>query len=295
MQTDSNHKLSVILPTYNGSKYIKDAIESILMQDFDNFELIIINDCSSDNTLEIIEQYAKKDSRIRVFSNSENLKLPKSLNFGFSKATGEYFTWTSDDNIFKQGALKFMVEYLDKNPDADLISCSFDKIDENNNLLMNADNLSSRQSTAYLASYCNVGPCFMYRKTIADKVGGYDSDMFCGEDYDYWCRIAIAGNIHYVKNNFYKYRVQSQNLSSTQVSKLLNNTAVIHQKYANMILEKYKISNEGLADIYYTLWKHEDNSDYVKKAFKACAARALVKFGLYHLRQFPKKIFVNKT
>ena len=83
--------VSIVLPTYNGEKYLADSIESVISQTYKNWELIIINDCSTDKTLEIAQSYAAKDNRIKVYSNDENLKVPKSLNRGFSLANGKYF------------------------------------------------------------------------------------------------------------------------------------------------------------------------------------------------------------
>ena len=103
--------VSIVLPTYNGGKYIRDSIESILNQTYTKWELIIVNDCSIDNTYEIINEYAKKDCRIKIINNPINYKLPRSLNIGFENTDGEYYPWTSDDNIFKRNALKKMVEY----------------------------------------------------------------------------------------------------------------------------------------------------------------------------------------
>ena len=102
-------KVSIVLPTYNGSAFITEAIDSILNQTFSDFELIIVNDCSTDNTFQLCKDYAQKDKRIKLISNSTNLKLPASLNVGFSYATGEYFTWTSDDNYYKDNAIEKMV------------------------------------------------------------------------------------------------------------------------------------------------------------------------------------------
>ena len=110
-------KISIILPTYNGQLYIREAIESVIKQIFKDWELIIVDDCSSDNTLDIIKEYEKLDSRIRVIHNEVNKKLPASLNIGFSYAKGEYFTWTSDDNLYLPSALYRMNLYLDENPD----------------------------------------------------------------------------------------------------------------------------------------------------------------------------------
>lgn len=252
-----NPKISVILPTYNGSKFIKDALNSVLMQDESDFELIIVNDCSTDNSLEIINEYANKDHRIKVINNEFNLKLPSSLNIGYKESRGKYITWISDDNIFKQGALKFMSEYLDSYSNVDLISCAMDFKDENGIVFKKTDKVSSRKSAGQLAGQCNIGACFMYTKEIADKVGEYDSNLFCGEDYDYWCRIALIGNIHYSQKNFYTYRTQSQSLSQSKAKTLNEKTVIIQKKYAEKLLKKYRISRQNKANIFYAIWKNE--------------------------------------
>ena len=119
-------KVSIVFPSFNGSLFIKDSIQSILAQTFEDFELIIVNDCSTDNTLEICTEFAKQDKRVRVISNPHNLKLPASLNVGFSKSKGDYLTWTSDDNVYKPNAIEKMVLALDSNPKVDLVSYNYD-------------------------------------------------------------------------------------------------------------------------------------------------------------------------
>ena len=106
-------KVSIVLPTYNGEKFIKESIESVLNQTFEDWELIIVDDCSTDGTLEIIKEYLKKDYRIHLIHNETNRKLPLSLNIGFRKSMGEYLTWTSDDNIYHADAIEKMFLYLE--------------------------------------------------------------------------------------------------------------------------------------------------------------------------------------
>src|SRR5262245_32445776 len=113
--------VSIILPTYNGSRYIRESIDSCLAQEFSDFELIIVNDCSTDNTPAIIEEYANKDGRIRVLHNQVNKKLPRSLNAGSDIARGKYHTWTSDDNFYAPGALKELVQHLENDLSAGYI------------------------------------------------------------------------------------------------------------------------------------------------------------------------------
>ena len=261
-------KISVIMPTYNGEKYIKEAIESVLFQDEADFEFIIINDCSSDNTPQIINEYAKKDERIKVISNEENLKLPKSLNKGFSIAKGEYLTWTSDDNIFKQKAFSYMSHFLDRNKEIDLISCSMDYIDQNGEFLFSTQNDKNRKGTYWLAGANNVGACFMYRKSIANLIGNYNPDYFLAEDYDYWARIAIYGQIYYSPENFYKYRSHPKSLTATKKATIKEKMALVQQKYSEIILNRANISNAKKAYMYYQMYKNCHRKDYLYSALR---------------------------
>ena len=108
----AGYKVSIVLPVYNGETYLSLAVESILRQTYGNWELIIVDDCSADNSYGIAKSYAKKDPRITVYKNRENKKLPRSLNAGFCMATGDLFTWTSDDNILKPETIERTNLYL---------------------------------------------------------------------------------------------------------------------------------------------------------------------------------------
>ena len=106
--------VSIILPVYNGEKYLEKSINSCLKQTYKNIELIIVNDCSTDNTLSICDFFVKNDTRVKLINNSINKKLPASLNIG-KKAKGNYLTWTSDDNLFKPNAIEKLVNRLISN------------------------------------------------------------------------------------------------------------------------------------------------------------------------------------
>jgi len=107
-------KVSIVMSVYNAQKYLDEAIESILNQTYSNFEFIIINDGSTDKSLEIIENYAKKDSRIIVI-NRENKGLIYSLNEGIRKANGKYIARMDADDISLPQRLEKQVEFMEKN------------------------------------------------------------------------------------------------------------------------------------------------------------------------------------
>lgn len=236
-------KISVILPSYNGERYIAQSIQSIIDQTETDWELIIVNDCSTDKTLQICEDFAKKDKRIHIVSNKINSKLPASLNIGFALAKGKYLTWTSDDNYYKSNALKNMSEYLDKHPKTDLVSMGFDFVDENNNFMYSFEScFKYKRCQPGLLLQCNVGAAFMYRKTIADVVGEYDTYTFCAEDYDYWCRIALNGKIDYTTDNIYVYRMQPNSLTATKQAQIQEKTKYIQRKYAECFFDKFNFT-----------------------------------------------------
>ena len=122
--------VSVIITTYKHQKFIDKTILSIINQTYSNWELIIVNDCSTDSSQSIMMHYAKTDERIKIINNLHNLKLPKSLNVGFKVATGDYFTWTSDDNLLKPDMLKRLCSELDASKEYGLVYSNHDDIDE---------------------------------------------------------------------------------------------------------------------------------------------------------------------
>ncbi len=263
MDRMDNIKISIVLPTYNGERFLADAINSVLCQTEKCWELIIVNDCSTDSTLAIAERYAKADSRIRVFSNAENKKLPASLNVGFREAKGQYLTWTSDDNLYKPHALATMLDYLEAHPETDMVSMNQDIIDEGGKILFDYDKTFKYQrSQAHLLHGCNVGAAFMYRRSVLETVGEYDENVFCAEDYDYWCRIALAGKIDYTEDNVYQYRKNSQSLTALKKSQIEEKTNLIKLKYANLFFDRFKYTQRDKALFWFNMPHYERPEQY---------------------------------
>lgn len=237
-------RVSIVLPTYNRASLLKLAIESIQHQTFSEWELIIVNDGSTDQTEAVIDEYAKTDNRIRKINNPVNKKIPGSLNAGFKVARGQYFTWTSDDNLYKSDALEILASYLDRHPDVDLFSANMDIIDEKGQYVAPwlSPEAAEKRKPQDLVLLCNIGGAFLYRREIAEKVGDYEEKTFCAEDYDYWCRIAIAGNIHYSKQIIYDYRVHSEALTQKLNTHQQCVAKSIQLKYLPQFIERYQMS-----------------------------------------------------
>ncbi|WP_418791073.1 glycosyltransferase [Phosphitispora sp. TUW77] len=204
--------VSIILPVYNGERFLADSIESCLSQTYLNWELIIVDDASTDNTPNIIQRYVNMDTRIYYKQHYTNSKLPAALNTGFKAAKGTYLTWTSDDNCYCRKAIATMVEYLECNPDTDMVYTDYQIIDDQSNLLKY---VKVGMPEGLWKVNC-VGPCFLYKRIIYDKLGDYAEELFLAEDYDYWLRASIIFKMEPLHQNLYLYRMHSNSLTSKE-------------------------------------------------------------------------------
>jgi glycosyltransferase involved in cell wall biosynthesis len=209
--TGSLPKVSIILPTYNGENYIQQSIDSCLNQNYKNIELIIVDDASTDKTLEIIKSY--KDERIKYLRHETNKGLPQALNTGFARATGEYLTWTSDDNYYANEAIEKMLYFLE-NKKCSFVYCDYYKFkDENPSNTQEEIRLSD---VLRLEDYNGVGACFLYSRKVKEYIRDYDPDTFLAEDYDYWIRVSKKFSMCHLNVPLYYYRVHKESLYASK-------------------------------------------------------------------------------
>src|SRR5574341_765066 len=149
-------KVSIVLPTYNGARYLRQSIESCLNQTYKHIELIIVDDGSKDSTPEIVESY--NDPRIKYIKHKKNRGLPNALNTGFANTTGEYLTWTSDDNLYLPQTIEKMVAFIEES------KCSFIFCDY---FAFYGDNMAAKElrllpdQPLFEKGNC-IGYCFLY-------------------------------------------------------------------------------------------------------------------------------------
>lgn len=204
--------ISIVLPVYNGAEHLATSIESVINQTYQNWELIIVNDCSTDDTLKIALNYQKNDARIRVLSNETNLKLPKTLNVGFAEAKGDYYTWTSDDNMYMPNALCRLSQELDSDSSCVMAYSNMTEIDADGKEL----GTYKRSSPENIVVGNVFGASFIYRAETAKQIGEYDANLFLAEDYDYWIRIYCVGKIKHIDESLYYYRRHAGSLTETK-------------------------------------------------------------------------------
>jgi glycosyltransferase involved in cell wall biosynthesis len=220
--------VSIVLPVFNGEKYLSEAVESILNQTYTQFELIAVNDGSTDGSGKILDEYAIRDSRIRVI-HQENQKLPQALNNGFKLARGEYLTWTSHDNRLKPFFLAEMVACLSRHPSWDMVYANMDIIGENGLPLNDSTWFSGYQvpsgsehihlptETSELNTWPNnfIGGAFLYRRRVDDLLAGYSPVQFTREDYDYWMQVNSLLTVRHADfdKTVYDYRFHTDSLT----------------------------------------------------------------------------------
>lgn len=241
-------KVSIVLPTYNGERYIRESLDSIVSQTYEDWELIIVNDCSTDDTFNIVSSYVARDNRIHVINNIENRKLPESLNIGFRAAVGTYFTWTSDDNLYEKDAIFQMSTFLDEHSNIPMVVGNMSVIGENGEALSQWERFQENR----LCAYDNVGACFMYRRSVMQEVGEYDSTRFLVEDYDYWLRIyQHYGRIGHLDQMLYHYRWHGESLTLTKSKDIKRQLSRLRLNHLDFILDHLKTEPQLICQVYY--------------------------------------------
>ncbi|WP_291726106.1 glycosyltransferase family 2 protein [Bernardetia sp.] len=207
-------KVSVVMPVFNGEKFIKMAIESILNQTYKDFELVIINDGSTDSSAEIIQSY--QDERIRFLENEGNRGIFYTRNRLFEEAKGEYIAILDCDDCAEPIRLEKQVAFLDENEEFGLVG-SWITIIDNENTIKGAWQLEHRpERIAAKLLFLNqfAQSSIMMRKEFSELK--YRKEYPPAEDYDLWIRIAHKTRVINLPESLIKYRIHDNNISQTQ-------------------------------------------------------------------------------
>lgn len=229
-------RVSVILPAYNAERFIGEAIDSILAQTYRDFELIIINDGSTDLTPDIIRQYAKKDKRIRFFNNRKNRGLIYVLNMGLRKVRGEYIARMDADDISLPTRFEKQVAYMDANPDVGVLGTVIEAfgIYTGYGIQKPVVELSDFITDNYVAH-----PTVMIRGSVMRKYGfQYNPEYKHVEDYELWMRMVQVTKIHNISEVLLRYRVTGDNVSITNNSEQKERARQLKNVAQQMVLSQ---------------------------------------------------------
>lgn len=218
--TTKKPTVTVFMAVYNGEKYIKEAIESVLAQNYTDFELLIINDGSTDKTLEIIAKF--NDPRIRLLHNDGNQGLTYTRNHGVREAKGEYFAILDSDDIAMPNRLKIQVDYMKANPNVAICGGQAVLIDGDSKE-MRPYRVQSGDSLSHWLVLHNVfiNSTLMIKTAVMREMGGY-REMAPAEDYDLSFRIGLKYRVANLSDKFVLYREHDNNISRVQTEKLSN-------------------------------------------------------------------------
>jgi len=228
-----NPVTSVCVPTYNGAKYFRECLDSILAQTLTEFELLIVDDHSSDDTLKIAQEYADRDARIRVTRNDRNLGLVGNWNRCIELAQGEWIKFVFQDDLIEPQCLEKMVAACEK--DTAIVACQRtflfeESISETTRLkYLNLSSLKEYTQTAWISpsEIChktldNIGQNFigeptvtLIRKSVFERFGLFNPHLIQLCDYEFWLRVGSNTGIVYVPELLASFRIHNESTSST--------------------------------------------------------------------------------
>jgi O-antigen biosynthesis protein len=216
---DINHKgplVSVVMSVYNGDRFVREAVESILSQTFKSFEFIIINDGSTDGTRSILESFT--DERI-VLVHQGNIGLTRSLNKGISLARGKYLARQDADDVSNPERLKKQVVFMEENPAVGLLGSRFEFIDEAGLVTRQAflplENEVLQEKLINICQFCHSS--VLVRKELLDQVGGYREYFKYAQDYDLWLRLSEKCEIRNLPEFLVQWRESGDAISSENI------------------------------------------------------------------------------
>ena len=278
--------VSIILPAYNASLTIRDTIKSILNQSFKDFELIIINDGSTDGTVEVLRKFT--DDRIRLF-NFKNRGLPESRNRGIKKAKGKYISFIDADDMWVQQKLEFQYNALLSNPDCDVAYSWTLFIDESGTIL---HPLRTTKYNGYVfehlicSNFIGSGSNILATRGAIKKTGYFNTEYKSSEDWDYYLRLSKSFKFVYVPKFQILYR-QSPNSMTNNIGLIeseairVTNDTFNNIKDLDIKKKPISISNIKLYSAYLYLTR-QPKGIWKRKVFLKCCQS---------LRLYPQNLF----
>lgn len=247
-----NDKVSIVIPVYNDEKHLRYAINSALEQTYQNKEIIVIDDGSTDSTPEIIKEY---DDKIFSFHKT-NGGIASALNYGITMMNGTWFKWLSSDDLLKPNYLETMMENVDINePDKTIFYCSYNRINDSGKILstleepdLNTKFLSYR-NTVLLDHFYGNGSTTLIHKNFFDLCGLFDESLGFQEDYELWLRacLVFGCKLHLVKFNGLDYRIHENQMTEKlnlgeSVKKSEEIREMVLSKLPDYLIDEYRKS-----------------------------------------------------
>ncbi len=295
--------ISVIMSVYNGETYLCEAIESVINQTFKNWELIVINDCSTDSTAEILADFSAKDERIKVYTNEVNLRLPTSLNKAISLSTGKYIARMDADDICLPDRFEKQYKFMEENDDVALSSCRFMTV--KNGVYMSGGAGGRCDNDALRAMLLVSNPILhpgVIAKSRVMKELNYDTTLTCTEDLELWTRMATGNHkIEILPECLLIYRLHDKQITSTTRQKQHTEVLKIQEKYYGALVEKMdeQMQQFYISGIYFTdaadIHKFSEYAKWLKKVSAKSFKKNTINYVLLEVLAEYKRCGVQKT
>ena len=227
--------VTVYITNFNYGKYIKQAIESVLNQSFQDFEIIIIDDGSTDNSKQIIESFSHNSKIQVIFQQNKGLNVTN--NIALRVAQGRYIMRLDADDYLEKNALELMSEVLEKDAELGLVFPDYYMVDASGDL-MNIEKRHSFEKEVSLLDQPAHGACTMIRKKFLQSLGGYDEQFKCQDGYDLWIRFTAKFKVTNINTPLFYYRQHGENLTSNE-NRILDTRAAIKEKFIANNISNY--------------------------------------------------------
>lgn len=279
-------KVSVIIPTYNRAHFIAGAIESVLAQTYKDYELIVIDDGSTDATAEVMKAYHGK---LRYVPH-ENRGITSNMNMGVAEAKGEYFAMLGDDDLWLPDLLETQVTVLEKDPKLAFVCSGTHFINEQGKITKTASRGALRNKTfeSLLEENFVSHLTAVVRRKCFNDVGGFDEQLATTQDYDLWLRLSKRYPFAYTDLPLAKYRVHGQNLSLKFEQHLADHLAILNKKEIVSGLTRREI-REYRARVYHMFGGfYSEAGDFSRAA--VCYKKAWMTYPLIGMHYWPKEV-----
>jgi hypothetical protein len=246
------------MPVFNRERFVDEAIQSVIAQDFADFELLIVDDGSTDRTPEILRAWAQRDARIVVITLPENQGIPAALNAGLHHARAPYVARLDSDDLMMPRRLAAQAAVLDSQPEIVLASTSYETMDSDGNYLGTWHGDEPHEVVTYLLNFYNIvggGGQVMFRRAEVLAEGGYDCRYPSSEDYDLWSRLLRKGRILTLSMIGMRQRQHdARSVVQYAAVKRANWTAIMSRSLARYLGRP--IRDEEITALI-TLWRHD--------------------------------------
>ena len=224
-----NPLVSILMPVYKTAPYLRDAMDSVLSQTYTDFELIVLNDCSPDNSEDILDSYS--DSRIIRYKGEKNIGLSNVLNIGIEIAQGKYIARMDSDDLSDPERLQIQVEYLETHPDIDLVSVGMQLFGAREGIWVRSNNPKEVKINALFFAPVLHASSMWRRDSFEKNRLRFRQDMVPAEDYDLWARALVCGlTLVNIPQVLYKYRIHPYQ-ATNQTDKMLAKCREVQLKY----------------------------------------------------------------